>query len=553
MWLINVTTKTLENFIGSSVPPYVILSHTWEDQEVSFQDMGAEARSSMKGYQKILKTCELAAGEGIDYAWVDTCCIDKSSSAELSEAINSMFRWYRDAKICHVYLSDMPSSRRAGTSLHDDLKSCRWFTRGWTLQELIAPRAVTFWDQDWNFVGRKAELCADIHSITGVPTALLRHQHGGYLSDYSIAARMSWAAKRQTTRSEDIAYCLLGIFDINMALLYGEGRKAFYRLQEEIIKSSDDGSIFAWTDSSLWAPTCTSVLASRPILFERCGSIRVLDHTLKGMSMTSSGVHAKASLATGPSPSGPQTYILPMGAISGPSSSGIFLRKVGPSTYLRYLPSKLAWVDEPVRRRRVEPIYLISKLPTDRPGLLPNPTPAAWGASTLKVILPNTEMGESTLELGMTYPDSNWDAHDQLFFAANEACRGWAVFGVFGEIKVFDVHITLDLLCACVGWSSMEDEPIRSTIVTRGTTLTHRSSWAIDHAYLQTLSFEEDFAVEGYMSGEMGFHQWATVETVLWDGSKGQANIALRFVEEPGRESCTGRAILVELQITLQD
>ena len=166
-----------------------------------------------------LKTCKLAATHDISYVWVNTCCIDKSSSAELSEAINSMWRYYKDAEVCYAYLSDLP--RRA--NVVEELKACKWFTRGWTLQELIAPKELRFYDETWHFQGTKDHFAQPIHQITKIPPDVLRNPDG--LAKFSIAERMTWASKRETTRIEDTAYCLLGIFDINMPLLYGEGKR----------------------------------------------------------------------------------------------------------------------------------------------------------------------------------------------------------------------------------------------------------------------------------------------------------------------------------------
>ncbi|KAF4843633.1 Vegetative incompatibility protein HET-E-1 [Colletotrichum siamense] len=247
MRLIETTTLVMETHIGRRKPPYAILSHTWEDEEVTLQDWNGPTRDSMKGFQKIRMTCQLAASDGIKYAWVDTCCIDKSNSAELSEAINSMYRWYQKAEVCYAYLSDLhlpasiPEDTEVSVSL---LRGCRWFSRGWTLQELIAPADVLFYQHDWCHVGSKIEWCEALSEVVGIDSEAL----GGYdPKRYSIAERMSWAAGRETTREEDKAYCLLGIFDINMPMLYGEGEKAFRRLQEEIIRTGYDVSIFAWT------------------------------------------------------------------------------------------------------------------------------------------------------------------------------------------------------------------------------------------------------------------------------------------------------------------
>lgn len=175
----------------------------------------------------------------------DRCCIDKTSSAELSEAINSMFRWYERARVCYAYLSDVSGDANLRVDVREFVES-RWFTRGWTLQELVAPKSVLFYSKrgrGWHFLGSKEDLCDHISNITGIDTDTL---YGAGLELASVARKMSWASQRETTRIEDTAYCLLGIFDVNMPLLYGEGEKAFLRLQEEILRSSYDYSLFAW-------------------------------------------------------------------------------------------------------------------------------------------------------------------------------------------------------------------------------------------------------------------------------------------------------------------
>ncbi|KAI0411000.1 HET-domain-containing protein [Xylaria grammica] len=241
MWFIKTDTMQLEYVLNSQGLRYAILSHTWGHEEVSFQqfaDLNSARR--MAGFAKIRRTCELAKEEfGLDYAWVDTCRIDKSSSAELSEAINSMFAWYRDATICITFLSDLPSSKSIEL-IPPGLEKCRWFRRGWTLQELLAPRRVEFYDQVWHPIGSKKSLERVLKGITGIPSHVLG---GDSLDTILVGNRMKWAAMRETTRPEDTAYCLLGIFGINMPLLYGEGHNAFIRLQEEICRQTNDMSL----------------------------------------------------------------------------------------------------------------------------------------------------------------------------------------------------------------------------------------------------------------------------------------------------------------------
>ncbi|KAF1809210.1 HET-domain-containing protein [Eremomyces bilateralis CBS 781.70] len=229
----------------SNIPSYAILSHTWEadDQEVTFQDIMNAAGTSKTGYRKIEFCKEQAEKNGLQYFWVDSCCIDKSSSAELTEAINSMFRWYQDAAKCYVYLSDVSTGKHTRSSKllwEPAFRQGRWFTRGWTLQELLAPRSVEFFSRDGKRLGNKDSLEQQIHKITGIAIDALR----GHLSQFSDEERMAWAEKRETTKEEDQAYCLMGIFDVSLPVIYGEGkRKALQRLREAIDKRSGDTQV----------------------------------------------------------------------------------------------------------------------------------------------------------------------------------------------------------------------------------------------------------------------------------------------------------------------
>jgi len=153
-----------------------------------------------------------------------------------------MFRWYKNAEVCYVYLPDVVWCEDISI-MSERLSRSRWFTRGWTLQELIAPLKVEFYATDWRKIATKDELCGLLSSITSIDEHILR---GGRLDDVSVARRMSWASCRKTSRIEDIAYSLLGIFDVNIPLIYGEGSKAFQRLQKAIMNASYDQSLFAW-------------------------------------------------------------------------------------------------------------------------------------------------------------------------------------------------------------------------------------------------------------------------------------------------------------------
>ncbi|OAL51338.1 HET-domain-containing protein [Pyrenochaeta sp. DS3sAY3a] len=241
--LLDVDTSPLiiETFANEEAPAYAILSHTWDIEEVSYQDVLLGKAPSRKAYAKIKQACKIAAQQGLRYLWVDTCCIDKKSSAELQEAICSMYKWYKNAEVCLVYLQDYMQSSNSEPSLPS---WCRWFKRGWTLQELLAPTAVKFFDCKWNELGTKRTLGHQIADITGIDLLVLRGEEDARTR--TIAERMSWAAGRETSRVEDVAYSLMGLFDVFMPMLYGEGERAFIRLQEEIMKQSEDNTIFAW-------------------------------------------------------------------------------------------------------------------------------------------------------------------------------------------------------------------------------------------------------------------------------------------------------------------
>ncbi|GAW21828.1 hypothetical protein ANO14919_113530 [Xylariales sp. No.14919] len=337
MWLLNTTTIELKSFSEDKIPEYAILSHTWGYDEVLFEDVYKKPVEQWKdkvGGVKVLKFVELASQRGINYVWVDPCCIDKRSSSELSEAINSMFKWYRNSRICYAYLSDVLSTgeedstddgstdgesidgedlieedqrdyvrmighrrrvrhskrvqrgKKALQNMMDrrngkiqpewkeappldtvPFEKSRWFKRGWTvryayiylvlliceahqalltfkqLQELIAPSKVQFWNREWSNIGSRSRWSGTISLITGIDESVLKTSLGLRFYPQSVHTKMTWAQGRETTREEDGAYSLMGLFQVNMPLLYGEGCRAFHRLFDEIIKKTGDQSI----------------------------------------------------------------------------------------------------------------------------------------------------------------------------------------------------------------------------------------------------------------------------------------------------------------------
>jgi ankyrin repeat protein len=288
MRLLRTDRLEIEEFGFGQIPEYAILSHRWGEYELTLQDIQnciwakegfSNESAKIEAFRKVQQCCLKAQSDSFRYVWVDSCCIDKTSSSELSEAINSMYLWYYKASKCYAYLADVQSI--------STFKKSEWFTRGWTLQELLAPSEVYFVNKDWKVLGTKASLRQEISDQSRIPVNILA---GSDLETTSVAQRMSWASNRRTTRIEDRAYCLMGIFGINMPLLYGEGERAFIRLQEEIMKISDDHSLFAWKSSDIRG----GLLATSPDAF--IGSSNIVQYNPYGnpsgpLAVSNRGVH----------------------------------------------------------------------------------------------------------------------------------------------------------------------------------------------------------------------------------------------------------------------
>jgi hypothetical protein len=236
---------TITSFDDGAIPPYAILSHTWgaDAEEVTFADLARGGGKHKPGYEKIRLCGKQAQRDRLQYFWVDTCCIDKSDKAELSLAIRSMFRWYQNATKCYVYLSDLSAKNKEAGDLSTEFtwepafRSSRWFTRGWTLQELLAPSVVEFFSQEWERLGDKISLNSLINKTTGIPHQVLEE---GTFSQFDVNERLRWKGDRKTKLREDMAYSMSGICDADIAPVYGEGEEeAFRRLHDEIRKLKD--------------------------------------------------------------------------------------------------------------------------------------------------------------------------------------------------------------------------------------------------------------------------------------------------------------------------
>jgi hypothetical protein len=305
---------------------YAILSHRWVGAEITFDQIqtysyelrkAGEKQVSSFQLSKVRGACATARQLGFAWLWIDNCCINKASATEESESINSMFKWYRDAQVCITYLSDVrldappgPPNYEATISfsksenvhaMRDEKEvpgifksingqSSEWFSRGWTLQELLAPREMRFYDSTWNYMGTKTSLAHEIERVTGIEVQYLTGAR--HFRKACIATKMSWQAGRNTARIEDIAYSMLGLFNIMMIPQYGEGQRAFMRLQHEVQSMQPDESLFAWkmpnssagesydleaSSDTTWAPDEWGLLAPTPNWFKGCGNVYIED------------------------------------------------------------------------------------------------------------------------------------------------------------------------------------------------------------------------------------------------------------------------------------
>ncbi|KAK1975373.1 HET domain-containing protein [Colletotrichum cereale] len=463
MKLLNCSTLKIEEFFGSSIPKsYVALSHRWEVDEVTYQDVinHPETLARKRGWTKIRATCRIALERGHDYAWVDTCCIDKTSSAELSEAINSMFKWYSNAAVCYAFMSDVGTNQPFAESL--------WFTRGWTLQELVAPGEILFFDRDWDLIGTGAQLCDIIHGRTGISKKILLHGSApgpsirALLSSIPVAVRMSWAATRLTTREEDRAYSLLGIFGVNMPMLYGEGSGAFMRLQEEIIKEANDLTLFAWMGppGELEArnpPEYRGILASSPHEFEKSGGLELSRDSKYNpeYTMTNKGLRIVAEVTKAEN----NTQLLGLGCHdlrdSAKKEIGIYLEDHGGSVFLRaksHMLVKLAQ-DTP---RTSHTIYIKKHVDTEAATQVAvQMKSVSRGAIWFHIMSPSIEilsavparMWNPQRLMFITNGESSFTGYIHLRMTANVTLEGVVACGFDPEVKMW----------FCPGWNGRDD------------------------------------------------------------------------------------------------
>ena len=339
---------------------------------MSFRKLRDGRGADLAGFAKIKGCCAQAASDGWQYVWIDSCCIDKSSSAELSEAINSMFRWYQDAEVCYAYLVDVPEGTEDPCLPDSSFRKSKWFTRGWTLQELLAPSTVVFFNCNWIEIGTKSSLYDTIVSVTGIKRL-------ANFEEACVAQKMSWASRREATRLEDMAYCLMGLFGVNMPPLYGEGENAFRRLQLEILNKMDDESLFAWKEErgGVWPwiverSGMGGLLARSPTAFRDSGDVQRLTHGKErpSFSMTNKGVRIELRLIplkdiNFPKGSGPHpkdvtdAFLAPLNCKRENSANclALYLKKIGGNSFQRGIRDLIPW-DWDIERTTTQLVHI---------------------------------------------------------------------------------------------------------------------------------------------------------------------------------------------------
>jgi hypothetical protein len=460
MRLIDCCSKPLQmiDFVGRPPHAFAILSHTWDSEEVTFQAFHHHAaRAVAKGWTKIEQTCREAQRCGFNYVWIDSCCIDKTNNAELTESINSMFQWYSDAALCLVYLSDFDNSA-SPSNRNAMLRGARWFQRGWTLQEIVAARTVHFYDHAWRCFGTQETLRDELASITGIDAGLLSPPQQpaaleirDLLDALPVGRRMAWAAFRQTTKPEDMAYCLIGLFDVSMPMLYGEGaEKAFFRLQEEIIHNSNDLSLFAWTAAN-GSSTYRGILARSPDEFASLGNL-VPEQDLRfnpDYSMSNKGLRIDTFLKP---TEDSEDVIMPLHCYAAEVQGkkklqlGLFLKHDGASSYVRARPQMLGELIEPTSTASGNSIFVAkyvrkvvaTEIHEDSARSTPDSasrTPGAFYFTIPSINAPIRSKRHNTVQLLEVEPRELWDAQNNVFLT-----RGLQNFTAFLKFHVTSVY-----------------------------------------------------------------------------------------------------------------
>ncbi|WYZ40798.1 hypothetical protein EsH8_IV_001139 [Colletotrichum jinshuiense] len=369
MRLLHTGTQQLHTFPFPPPVSYAILSHTWsspsDDEWTRYNIANTDTTTGTLTLHGIIdRACHLAQAEQIEFVWIDAACIVKSSSADISESINLLPKYFKAAAVCFAFLSDLPCGERM--PCQDTWTRCQFWNRAWTLQELILPSKIQFYDAQWHPRGERNSntLSSLISHITGIDEDVLTHRKT--LCETSVARKMSWAACKEVSKPEDIAYALLGIFDLCMPIVYGEGKeRAFRRLQEEIIKSNNDMTLFAWTCTE--DEDCRGIFANDPENFLEFGRLEAarMPFNFDGLAaLTNRGVLFQGQISVVE-----DDVFLDFGPLTGEKHEqkhyGILVRRQPGGTYTRDKHSKIM-VSSAMEKTTVDQI-LVSRRFTDEP------------------------------------------------------------------------------------------------------------------------------------------------------------------------------------------
>ena len=415
-----------------------------------------------------------------------------------------MWAWYRDAAVCYVYLADLEPGSAADLAAEGPgaLAACRWFTRGWTLQELIAPKVVEFFDREWNYRGGRADLAKLLKRITGIPWAVL--SVSANLEQFAVAMRMSWAARRETTRGEDMAYCLMGLFDVNMPLLYGEGMvKAFARLQMAIVQSTGDMSIFAWVDDRVPCPQFSGMLAESPRQFATCGDVEMFSGDLVNASfaITSRGIQTDViQVHNQRHRDGEWRLALHTSCYIEGLAVWVSVQKIGTGLCARRDPGERVMLGSlrmprpGLRSLDVETLTLATRLPTQNlHNTYVNPALGnRWSAL-------HVNWGPLALDCYRILPQSNWDAHDGVFFSCDASAWAWAVCYLRGAVKseASGQWVSVDLFLGCYRWGISKEV----TVVLASLDNLSAATSTFMRLHLESIKFEDAGAAEDLALG----------------------------------------------------
>ncbi|KAK0386524.1 hypothetical protein NLU13_6359 [Sarocladium strictum] len=343
--------------------------------------------------------------------------------SELAESINSMFRWYNIAAVCIAFLGDFDASGGDWKLLDQ----ARWFTRGWTLQELVAPQEVFFYDKDWTLFGTRSSLVAQLSSITAISGSVLSPPEGSLIRDLldeiPVDRRMSWASNRQTTKKEDTAYCLLGIFGVNMPMLYGEGSQAFVRLQEEIIEDNNDLTIFAWLTED--GQPYRGIFATSPAEFVNTGTLEPINDSKFNPDFAPSNKGLRIQTLLYPTTNG--EVIMPLfcrPAGTNADQVGLVLKHQGASVYTRTNARILGRIQENAPASSNSSIFLTKRLKSTIAKTI--------DSSHRQAFRFNFKFKEpGTVRLVQAGPEVLWDAANQVFLTS-----GLTEFAAFLRFQV---------------------------------------------------------------------------------------------------------------------